>query len=57
MNWAIENKAVFDFLAHPSCLGYRDPDFRAVELICSLVKNSQGKAQLTTLDEIADTVV
>jgi peptidoglycan/xylan/chitin deacetylase (PgdA/CDA1 family) len=57
VNWAIENKAVFDFLAHPSCLGYRDPDFRAVELICSLVKNSQGKAQLATLDEIAETVV
>ena len=57
VNWAIENKAVFDFLAHPSCLGYRDPDFRAVELICSLVKNSQGKAQLATMDEIAETVV
>lgn len=50
---AIENRLVFDFLAHPSCLGVVDPDFRTIELICRLVKENDDRAELTDLDAIA----
>jgi hypothetical protein len=44
----------FDFLAHPSCLYVVDPDFRAVDLICRKVADSNGKAAISTLDRFAD---
>lgn len=53
ISWAIENKAVFDFLAHPSCIGVVDPDFKAIDLICDLVEASNGKATIVDLDTIA----
>jgi len=56
MNWAIEHGAVFDFLAHPSCLVNTDPEFRSIELICSMVRDAGDKARLVTLDQIADTL-
>jgi len=56
VTWAIDNKAVFDFLAHPSCLGVVDPEFRTVELICQMVKDAGEKAELVDLDQIAATV-
>lgn len=56
VDWAIQRGAVFDFLAHPSCLVVTDPEFRAVDLICDLVEQSQGRAKLVTLAEIADGV-
>lgn len=57
VTWAIENNAVFDFLAHPSCLVATDPEFRSIELICEMVKSSAGKARLVTLDQIADSLL
>jgi peptidoglycan/xylan/chitin deacetylase (PgdA/CDA1 family) len=54
MEWVIQRGAVFDFLAHPSCLGVVDPQFRAIDLICDLVDQSNGKAEIVTLDVIAD---
>ncbi|HEX3658857.1 MAG TPA: polysaccharide deacetylase family protein [Pirellulales bacterium] len=56
VGWAIEHQAVFDFLAHPSCLGRIDPQFRAIELICDLVEGSGGRAKLVDLDAIAKQV-
>lgn len=53
MEWTIENRAVFDFLAHPSCLVAMDPQFKAVELICELVKKAGDKAVIVDLDRIA----
>jgi Polysaccharide deacetylase len=53
VEWAIRERAVFDFLAHPSCLGVVDPEFRALDLICDLVDRSDGAAEITTLDTIA----
>ena len=38
--WAIEHRAVFDFLGHPSCLYVTDPEFRAIDLICDLVRKA-----------------
>jgi peptidoglycan/xylan/chitin deacetylase (PgdA/CDA1 family) len=53
MSWVIEHHAVFDFLSHPSVLGVMDPDFRVVDHICDLVEQSNGKAEIVTLDVIA----
>jgi len=54
--WTIEHAAVFDFLAHPSCLVAMDPTFRAIELICDLVEAAGNRAQLADLDAIAKRV-
>jgi len=53
LRWAIENGATFDFLAHPSCLGVMDPEFKTLDLICRLVEESAGRAELTDLNAIA----
>ncbi|MYA80283.1 MAG: hypothetical protein F4X39_07140 [Acidobacteriia bacterium] len=53
VTWAIENRAVFDFLSHPSCLYAMDPEFRAIELICELVRKSGDRAALVDLNQIA----
>jgi peptidoglycan/xylan/chitin deacetylase (PgdA/CDA1 family) len=56
VEWAIEHKAVFDFLAHPSCLVATDPRFQAVELICDLVRAAGNRAQIVDLDRVARAV-
>lgn len=56
VEWTIEHKAVFDFLAHPSCLVAMDPQFKAVELICDLVKKAGDKAAIVDLGAIAKQV-
>lgn len=53
VEWAIDNRAVFDFLAHPSCLYVVDPEFKSVDLICDLVRKAASKATLTDLSTIA----
>jgi hypothetical protein len=50
----IERRMVFDFLAHPSCLGVVDPEFRTVDLILDLVKASGGNAVIVGLDRLAE---
>jgi len=54
VEWAIEHRAVFDFLGHPSCLYVVDPDFRAIELICELVHQAGKRAGLVDLGTIAE---
>lgn len=56
VTWTIENKVVFDFLAHPSCLGVVDPEFKTIDLICDLVKAAGDRAELADLDQIAESV-
>jgi len=56
VEWAIENRAVFDFLAHPSCLVVEDPKFETIKLICDLVEQSNGRAEIVGLDAIAEHV-
>ncbi len=56
VEWAIEQRAVFDFLAHPSCLYVADPEFKAVELICELVNQHRDRATIVGLDTIAQHV-
>jgi peptidoglycan/xylan/chitin deacetylase (PgdA/CDA1 family) len=52
VEWAIERRAVFDFLGHPSCLYVTDPKFETIELICLLVKKAGDRAALVSLDSI-----
>ena len=56
ISWTIEHRAVFDFLAHPSCLYVKDPEFRTIDLICRLVNESPDKAEFADLNRIADRV-
>lgn len=53
LTWCLERGAVYDFLAHPSCLGVVDPEFRTIDLICDLVAQSKQPAQIVALDAIA----
>lgn len=49
----IERGLVFDFLAHPSCLGVVDPECRTVEMLCDLVAQHRERAELTDLETVA----
>jgi peptidoglycan/xylan/chitin deacetylase (PgdA/CDA1 family) len=53
IEWAIENRAVFDLLVHPSCLVVEDPEFKIIRLICGLVRAAGDRAEIVTLDRIA----
>lgn len=53
VEWAIEHGAVFDFVCHPSCLGVVDPECRAIELICELVRKAGDRAAVVDLETIA----
>jgi peptidoglycan/xylan/chitin deacetylase (PgdA/CDA1 family) len=56
LEWTIENGAVFDFLAHPSCLVVEDPGFESIRLICELARSAGDRAELTDLATIANAV-
>jgi peptidoglycan/xylan/chitin deacetylase (PgdA/CDA1 family) len=53
MHRVIADRAVFDFLAHPSCLVHTDPEFRTIRAICEIVRQSEGAAVFSNLEEIA----
>ena len=38
VEWTLANGAVYDFLAHPSCLGVVDPKFSVIDMICDLAR-------------------
>ena len=52
LDWTIENRAVFDLLVHPSCIGVVDPQFETMKLICSRVEAARDQAELVTLDQV-----
>jgi peptidoglycan/xylan/chitin deacetylase (PgdA/CDA1 family) len=54
VEWAIAHRTCFDFLAHPSCLGVMDPEFRAIGLICDLVRKAGDRAAIVGLDTLAE---
>lgn len=54
VEWAIEHRAGFDFLAHPSCLYVMDPEFKSIQLICDLVRKAGTQAALVDLRTIAE---
>lgn len=47
---------VFDFLAHPSCLGVVDPGFKTIDMICDVVNQAGDRAKIVSLDAIAEGV-
>ena len=51
--WAIENRAVYDFLAHPSCLYVADPEMKTIGMILKLAKDHSEKVEIVTLDKVA----
>ena len=53
VEWAIEQRAVFDLLAHPSVLYPNDPEFKVFELVCDLVKQAGDRAALVDLGTVA----
>jgi hypothetical protein len=53
VQWAIDHRAVFDFLGHPSCLYVVDPEFRTIDLVCDLVKQAGSRAAIVDLGTIA----
>ncbi len=53
VEWAIDRRAVFDFLGHPSCLYVTDPEFRTIDLICELVRKAGDRAALVDLCALA----
>lgn len=53
VEWAIEHRAVFDLLSHPSVLYPNDPEFKTFELVCDLVKQAGDRAAIVDLDTIA----
>jgi peptidoglycan/xylan/chitin deacetylase (PgdA/CDA1 family) len=53
VEWAIENRAVYDLLSHPSILCYMDPEFKAIDLVLDLVNKAGRRAALVDLDTIA----
>ena len=53
VDWAIERRAAFDFLAHPSCLYVVDSNFEVIDLICQRVGKAGERAEIVGLDAIA----
>jgi peptidoglycan/xylan/chitin deacetylase (PgdA/CDA1 family) len=53
LEWVLDNRAVFDFLAHPSCLYVLDPELKAIELICRMTRKAGARAALVDLRDIA----
>jgi len=53
VEWAIERRATFDFLGHPSCLYVTDPQFKTIDLICDLVEKAGARARLSDLEAIS----
>ena len=53
VEWTIEQRAVFDFLAHPSCLVVEDPEFKTIRMICDIVNKASDRAEIVGLDKIA----
>lgn len=54
--WTIDRGAVFDFLAHPSCMYVVDPEFRTIDMICQMVADAGDRAAIVPLDTIAERV-
>jgi peptidoglycan/xylan/chitin deacetylase (PgdA/CDA1 family) len=53
VTWAIERRAVFCLLAHPSCLVVTDPRFRTIEMIGDMVCAEGDRAAIVDLSTIA----
>ena len=57
VDWTIEKRACFDFLAHPSCLYVTDPEFKTIDLICDLVEKAGPRAKLADLETLSQRAI
>ena len=53
VEWAIEHRAVYDLLTHPSVMYPMDPEFKVYDLVCDLVKKAGDRAALVDVDAMA----
>ncbi|MGZ4964450.1 MAG: polysaccharide deacetylase family protein, partial [Limisphaerales bacterium] len=53
VEWAIQHGAVYDFLSHPAVLNVKDPQFKAIDMICEIVKSAGDRAAIVGLDALA----
>lgn len=53
VEWAIENRGVFDLLSHPSVLYPSDPEFKVFDLVCDLVQKAGDRAMITDVATLA----
>jgi peptidoglycan/xylan/chitin deacetylase (PgdA/CDA1 family) len=53
VEWAIEHRAVYDLLTHPSVLYPMDPEFKVYDLVCDLVQKAGDRAALVDLGAMA----
>ncbi len=53
VEWAVDNRATFDFLGHPSCLYVTDPEFKTIDMICDVVRKAGDRAALVDLGTLA----
>jgi peptidoglycan/xylan/chitin deacetylase (PgdA/CDA1 family) len=53
LQWAIDHRAAFDYMFHPSLMCVEDPRLCAVDLVCEMVQDAGGKASIVGLDAIA----
>ena len=51
--WTVAHGACFDFLAHPSCLGVVDPEFRAIDLLLELAQEHHDRVEIVDLGTMA----
>ncbi|MBX7168277.1 MAG: polysaccharide deacetylase family protein [Pirellulales bacterium] len=51
--WCLEHGAVYDFLAHPSCLCVADPQMKAIDFICRATQAAGDRAQFADLELLA----
>jgi peptidoglycan/xylan/chitin deacetylase (PgdA/CDA1 family) len=54
--WAIENRAVFDLLCHPSVIGVADPGFETLDMVLEMVRNAGSRAAIVVPETIAQRV-
>ena len=54
--WCIDQRKVFDLLAHPACLYVTDPEFKTIDLICDAVRQAGDRAKLVDLATIAASI-
>lgn len=54
--WAIDNGGFFQYVAHSSILVEMDPEFRTFGMLCDMAKEAGDRAELVTLDQVADSL-
>ena len=57
LNWALENRMVFDFTCHPSVSGVVDPGFETLEMVLEIIQKAGDGAAIVDLGTIAQRAI